>query len=483
MGYASMREFLQALEDSGELVRVRREIESPHEVFTIIWELAQRDDGPAAVLERVRGSQMPIAINLIGTLDRFAMACGFPRGLTPRELRDRYIEALQPRNWQQPRLVADAPCQEVVLTDDQVDLTRLPIFKWHPSDGGAYITLGTVITRDEKWGYNAAVYRMMLHDRRTTGVMCNIFQDAGIYNAKAKRGGALSVPAAVAIGGNPALYEAAVTKVPLHQSEYDFTSALLGQPLSLTRCRTNDLEVPADAEIVLEGEIRLDDPREEGPYGEWMGYHEESMTLHTFHCKAITMRRKPIYYTTIEGPLRGDAEIMRMIPQMATFTMSARERVTGFVDAWMPESGHNYTVVATIRKRYPAWGKQAIYQLLGMPYVGSSANIVIVTDDDIDPSNLEQVMWALSTRVDPAYDIITTAPIGGYPLNPAASARPSVYSGTGYTDVAFVGKLGIDATNKGPEEGRMRPASNTVLPLPEIQELVRANWSDYGFRR
>lgn len=476
-----MREFLAALEQAGELVRVRREVESPHEVFTILWELAERN-GPAAILERVRGSQMPLVINLIGTLDRFAMACGFPRGLSARELRDRYVDALQPSRWHQPERLREAPCQEVVLTGDDVDLGRLPIFQWHPDDGGAYLTLPVVITRDEKWGYNAAVYRMMLHGPRTSGVMCNIFQDAGIYNAKARRHGAHAVEAAVAIGCNPAVYQAAVTKVPLNRSEYDFAGGLLGGPLQVVRCKTVDLEVPADSEIVLEGEIRLDEPRMEGPYGEWMGYHEEGMMLPTFHCRAITARRDPMFYTTIEGPLRGDAEVMRMIPQIATFTESARERVTGFVDAWLPESGHNYTAVVTIRKRYPGWGKQAIYQVLGMPYVGSSANVVIVTDDDIDPSDLEQVMWALSTRVDPAYDIITTPPIGGYPLNPAASSRPSVYSPTGYTDVAFVGKLGIDATLKRPDEGRQRPLARPVLPLEEMRRLVRERWREYGFR-
>jgi len=311
--------------------------------------------------------------------------------------------------------------------------------------------------------------------------MCNIFQDQGIYLEKAKKAGKEKIPTAIAIGSDPSLYVAAVTKIPLSESEFTFASALRdGNPIEVVKCETVDLEVPATAEIILEGEISVTEKKLEGPYGEWMGYFEEEMLLPVFEIKCITHRRNPYYLTTIEGPAMGDAEILRMIPQISTFTVQARERITGFVDGWLPPSGRNYTAIISIRKRYPGWGKTAIYQAFSMPYIASSANCVIVTDDDIDITNPEEVIWVLSTRVDPHQDIIITPPIGGYPLNPAGSIRPIEFALTGRTDITMCSKIGIDATLKFEGENRTRPSAKVVKPKEEVLQKVITNWNKYG---
>jgi 4-hydroxy-3-polyprenylbenzoate decarboxylase len=477
----SLRDFMTVLEDRGDLVRVSESINSGHEIFSILWRLTEVQ-GPAVVFENVDGKGIPIVGNLFGTLDRFALACGFEPGLDIYEYRDLFLERLKVESWSKPHQVDHAPCQDVVLRGSDIDLSTFPILQWHPDDGGPYITLPIVITEDRHFGVNASIYRMMVHTKNETGMMCNIFQDQGIYLARARDAGRETLPCAVAIGMDPAVYVAAVTKIPIDASELDFAGSLRGgRPLEVVKAKTVDLMVPAQAEIVLEGHITTIETRSEGPYGEWMGYFEEEMMLPVFKVTAITHRRNPLFLTTIEGPPLGDAEMLRMIPQIATFTRLARERVTGCVDAWLPVSGRNYMVIISIKKRYPGWGKTAIYQTFALPYVASSANFVIVVDHDIDVRSTEEVIWALATRVDPVHDVIITPPMGGYALNPAASQREGRFPPTQATDIVLSSKIGIDATLKTPSEGRGRPSARVVKPRKDVYEHVMKNWRSYGF--
>ncbi len=478
--YNDLREYLSDLEKRGELVHVKEEIADGHEVFSIIWELGKRQ-GPAVILENVKGYNVPIVTNVFGTLDRFAMSCGFPRGLSVKQYRDLFMAQLDQSKWQKPRLVKSGPCKEVVLKGDEIDLGKFPILQWSPADGGAYITLPLVIAKDDKFGPNAGIYRMMVHDKKSTGIMCNIFQDQGIYYDRAKKKGLKSMPCAAAIGTDPSLYMAAGTKIPLGTDEFAFASALRnGAPVDVVKCETLDLEVPATAEIILEGEIFFDENKMEGPFGEWMGMFEEGMLLPVFNVKCITHRKNPLFLTTIEGPTLGDAEMLRMIQQCSTFTIQAKERITGCTAAWLPPSGRDFTAIIAIKKRYPGWGKEAIYQAFSLPYIASTCNIVIVTDDDIDISDPEEVIWALSTRVDPHQDVIITPPIGGYALNPAGSVRPVEFPQRGQTDITFRSLMGIDATTKWQGEGRTRPTAHPVKPQKEVLDRVIANWSKYG---
>jgi 4-hydroxy-3-polyprenylbenzoate decarboxylase len=478
-----MREFLDLLESRGDLTRVRRPIEEGHEIFSILWRLTEMGGGPAVVFENVAGGNIPVVGNLFGTLDRFALACGFQPGETIDAYRDLFLEKMNPDGWKKPVEVNSAPCQDVVLTGKDVDLYKLPILKWHPDDGGPYITMPLVIAEDPKWGVNASIYRMMVHSKNETGLMCNIFQDQGKYLARARQKGLKEMPCAVAIGVDPAVYAAAVSKIPLQASELDFASALRGgRPLEVVKAKTVDLKVPAQSEIVLEGHVTTIETRPEGPYGEWMGYFEEEMILPVFKVSAITHRTNPLFLMTIEGPEMGDAEVVRMIPQIASFTQQARSRVSGLVDAWIPPASRNYMVVVSIRKYHPGWGKTAIFQTFGIPFVAASANFVVVVDDDIDIRDPEQVIWALSTRVDPIHDVIIAPPTGGYVLNPAGNQRDLRFGDTQATDVVMRSKIGIDATIKTEAEGRRRPAAKVVRPRREMYERVLAEWTKYGFK-
>src|SRR3972149_4323279 len=174
MAFHDLREFLAVLEERGDLVRVKKEIQSGPEIYSIVWELNDRG-GPAVLFESVKGHTIPIATNLFGSMDRFALSCGFPPGRSAREYRDLFVKALDKSTWRAPRVVPTGPCKDVIVQGADVDLTKLPILQWHPLDGGPYITIGNVITKDPKLGQNSGVYRMMVHDSTTTGVMCNVF--------------------------------------------------------------------------------------------------------------------------------------------------------------------------------------------------------------------------------------------------------------------------------------------------------------------
>lgn len=480
MAYQDLREFLAHLEEVGELKRVKKEVDG-QEIFPIVWELCERK-GPAVLFENIKGQQYPVLAQTFGTLDRWALACGFPTGKTFKEYQKLFTETQNPSKWQKPVLVEEGPCQEVVMTGEEVDLNKLPILQWHPNDAAPYITMGICFIKDPDFGLNLGIYRMMMIDKKTTGISICMLQDSGIYAARAKKAGKKTIDCAVIIGSDPAIYEACITKLPPRSSELDYASALRGgEAVKVVKCKTVDIEVPATAEIVLEGKIHLDETVEEGPYGEWMGYHEEPMVTPIFKISCITHRKDPIFVTTCEGHAHSEGESMAIVNQYTNAQASLKRVVSGYVDSHFPPAGRRYTVIISIKKRYPGWGRQAIYQALSLPFTASSVNNVIIVDDDIDPSNWEEVLWALSTRVDPQRDIILTEPQGVYPFNPAARSRPMVYNESGYTDFAFCSKLGIDATLKNEFEGHMRPTPKPLKPPKEWWEKVKNNWQEYGF--
>ena len=226
--FYDLRSFLNTLEEKGDLVRVKEPINDGHEIFSILWRLTETA-GPAVIFENVVGYDIPVVSNIFGTLDRFALACGFPEGKSEKVYRDLFFSNVWIKpNGQTPKIVNTGPCKEVVLKGNDVDLNRMPILQWHPDDGGPYITLPIVITEDDKFGVNASIYRMMTHDKNSTGMMCNIFQDQIIYLSRARKKGLDSIPCAVAIGTDPSVYVGAVTKIPLNSNELVFSSALRG---------------------------------------------------------------------------------------------------------------------------------------------------------------------------------------------------------------------------------------------------------------
>ncbi len=480
--YKDLREFLKELEKRGEFTNLKKEVEDGFEVFNIIWRLNDLQ-GPA-FMAKIKGYDTPLVSNILGTLDRWALACGFPLGKTQFEYRDLFSQKVAAeKEWAEPELVSAAPCKDVILKGDEVNLTKFPILKWHPKDGGAFITLPIAVTRDDRFGKNAGIYRMMVLDKNKTTIMCVQLQDIGIHIGRAMAKKKETIPCSIAIGVDPSIVVAAATKLRLGQNEIAFASSLRGgEPVEVVKCETNDLEVPATSEIVLEGEISVTEREREGPLSEFTGYFEEPVVVNTFKVNCITHRKDPIYVMTVEGHRHSEGESVRLVPQMASFHEQCKGRISAFSNSYLPPSGRGCLAVISIRKRLPGWGKQAIFQAASIPYVAAAVNVIVVVDDDINPADVEQVMWSISTRVDPEKDVLILPPVGGIPSNPAAPVRPDVYASTGATDVSLCSKVGIDATLKmGPEEGRQRPSVIPVYPVNELMEKVKAQWKEYGF--
>lgn len=488
MAYRDLREFLSVLENRGELVRIPKELESGYEISALTWELADRL-GPA-VYFKAKGYDIPLVMNVHGTMERNCLGLGLEPKKTFKEnflaIRNRVAELLEDKSrWLKPVIVDQAPCQEVVLTGNEVNLFKLPVFKWSPLDGGPYITMTNVITKDpinSKFGQNTGMYRVMIHDERTTGIMCCATQDIGIHLARARAKGLKTMPVAIALGVDPVINIVSTTKMAsFADDEFELAGGLRGEPVEMVRAKTVDLLVPATAEIILEGELDIDPAhaRQEGPFAEWMGYYEEPMMLPQFHVTAITMRRDPIYQACILGHPNNEGEMIRMPVIQANNYNVLKRTVVGFREFWAPHKSRGYKVVVQISKRFPGWGKQAGLQAISTGQGMAAANYVVVVDEDIDIFDQEQVDWAIATRMDPAEDVIILPKVGVYPLNPAASARVDVDPVTGYTEYSYIGKMVIDATKKLPSENR-RPTTTPVKPDREALEKVKAAWEQYG---
>jgi 4-hydroxy-3-polyprenylbenzoate decarboxylase len=478
---ASIREFIEILDKKGQLLRVNRPV-SGEEAAAIIWELNERR-GPAVWFKSVNGSKVPMVANLFGEFSRMALALGLPENSTPKMIRDHYARVMREKEkWIKPIMADTGPCKEVILRGDEVDLTKFPIIKWAPHDGGPYITLNGTVSKDSELGRNIGMYRVHVINKNTTGIMALSMQDIGVHLARARQRGEDYLEVAVVIGMSPAQYCAATTKMgAVTEDEYDLSSTLSGKQDKLVRCETIDVDVPADAEIVIEGRLYHTELLQEGPYGEWMGYYEESMITPTFHVTCITHRKNPIYVTSSMGHQYGEGEVFRYLPIQSNLYNVLRNTVIGFRDCYLPIEGRGYRAVVQIKKRYPGWGKQAIYATLSAGYGCSSVNWVAVVDEDIDIYNPAEVYFAEATRVDPELDVIVFPGQGVYPLSPAARKRyeaKDLGHAQGFTEFAWCSKIGIDATIKNADELR-RPTPERVLPDIKTLKIVRENWESY----
>ncbi len=487
MAFNDLREFLGILEEKGELINLKKELKSGYEVSALAWELAERS-GPA-VQFYLKGYNIPIVMGIHGTLRRNCMALG----LEPREsdkenyyqIRNFMAEILESKDRRiKPVNVDKAPCQEVVVTGSEVDLLKLPVVKWNTMDGGPYITLTNVITRhmaSRQWLRNSGMYRVMIRDKTTTNVMCCTTQHIGIHAAIARQKGLETMPLAIALGVDPVINIVSTTKMSFGEDEFDCAGGIRGKPVEMVRCKTIDLDVPASAEIIIEGNLDLnpEDASIEGPFAEWMGYYEEPMILPQLHVTAITHRKDPLYATCIVGHAKNDGEVIRFPVIQANNYNNLKRIVAGFRDFVAPWNTRGYKVVVQVEKRYPGWGMQAALAALSTSQGFASANIAIAVSEDIDPWDQDQVDWAIATRVDPAIDVVILPPTGVYPLNPAASKRVDIDDETGYTEFSFVGKMAIDATKKLASENR-RATGISVVPDYQSLEFVRRNWKNYG---
>ena len=468
MAYRSLREFIARLESAGRLSRVSAPV-SPHLEMTEIQTRLIADEGPAVLFENVVGEDgarydMPVLVNLFGSVERVAWGMNRePGGL--REVGETLAFLRQPEppsGWREavemlpllntvramkPRTVGDGPVQEVVLTGDDIDLARLPIQTCWPGEPAPLITWPLVVTkgpsRSRIDNYNLGIYRMQVTGRDTT-----------LMRWLAHRGGAQQhrrwaaekrepLPAAAVIGADPGTILAAVTPVPDTLSEYQFAGLLRGRKVELVRAKTVPLEVPAEAEIVIEGHVSLDDHEDEGPYGDHTGYYNAVEPFPVFTVSAITMRRDPIYLSTYTGrppdepSILGEALNEVFIPLLV-------QQFPEIVDFWLPPEGCSYRIaVVSIKKAYAGHAKRVMMAVWSYLRQFMYTKWVIVVDDDIDARDWKDVMWAVSTRMDPARDITM---VENTPIDYLDFASPEPGLGA---------KIGLDATTKiGPETSR-----------------------------
>ena len=471
-----LREWIALLEREGELVRVDAEVD-PHLEVTEIVARTVRADGPALLFEHPKGSEHALLVNQFGSGRRMCLALGVERlddaaakladvleMQPPQSLGEklRGLKQLKSIADSPPRLVRKGASQEVVLRDDEVDLGRLPIQTCWPGDAGPFITLPAVITRDPRDGRrNVGMYRMQVLGPRATAMHWQLHKD-GRADYVAERG---RMEVAVALGLDPITAYAASAPLPKHIDELMFAGLLRGQAVDVVKGITVDLEVPAAAEIVLEGYVDQGELVAEGPFGDHTGYYTPAEPFPVFNVTAMTMRRDAIYPSIVVGkPPQEDGWLGKATERI--FLPAIRATVPEIVDYDLPIAGafHNCCIVS-IRKAYPGHARKVMHAIWGLGML-SLTKAVIVVDEHVDVHDYEQVTFYAGANVDPARDVVL-------------SEGPADHLDHATTRQFLSGKLGIDATAKGPTEGaREWPAE--IEMNAEIRELVDARWAEYG---
>jgi 4-hydroxy-3-polyprenylbenzoate decarboxylase len=494
MPYSSLREFIARLEAEGRLVRVSHPV-SPVLEMTEIQTRLLAEGGPAVLFDNVRrpdGSPygMPVLVNLFGTVER--VAWGMDR--EPAELRQigetlAFLKQPEPPGgWREalemfplvktvmamrPKTVTSAPCQEIVLTGDQVDLSALPIQSCWPGEPAPLITWPLVVTQGPKVGedkrdsFNLGIYRMQVTGRNTTLMRWLRHRGGAQHHQRWAKEKAEPLPAAVVIGADPGVILAAVTPVPDTLSEYQFAGLLRGRKVELVDCKTVPLKVPATAEIVLEGHVSLTEYGDEGPYGDHTGYYNSVEPFPVFTVSAITMRRDPIYLSTFTGRPPDEPSVLGEALN-EVFIPLLQQQFPEIVDFWLPPEGCSYRMaVVSIKKAYPGHARRIMMGVWSFLRQFIYTKFVIVVDDDINARDWKDVVWAMSTRMDPARDIMV---VENTPIDYLDFASPE--SGLG-------GKLGLDATNKLPPETHREWGRQIHMDQAVIDQVTR-NWAAYG---
>jgi 4-hydroxy-3-polyprenylbenzoate decarboxylase len=498
MAYSSLRDFIARLEAQGRLTRVKEPVSS-HLEMTEIQTRLLAEGGPAVLFETVvkpggGAYGMPVLVNLFGTVER--VAWGMSR--EPKDLRaiGETLAFLRqpepPGGWREafamlpllktvmamkPKTVGAAPCQEIVLTGAEVNLARLPIQTCWPGEPAPLITWPLVVTRgpsaarkkdgDPRDGYNLGIYRMQVIGKNQTLMRWLKHRGGAQHHARWKKEKNEPFPAAAVIGADPGTIIAAVTPVPDTISEYQFAGLLRGEKVELVECKTVPLLVPAAAEIVIEGHVSLDDYRDEGPFGDHTGYYNAVEPFPVFTASAITMRRDPIYLSTYTGRPPDEPSILGEALN-DVFVPLLTQQFPEIVDFWLPPEACSYRVaVVSIRKAYPGHAKRAMMAVWSYLRQFMYTKFVIVVDADIDARAWKDVVWAISTNVDPKRDVVV---IENTPIDYLDFASPE--SGLG-------SKMGIDATAKIPPETQRDWGRKIRMSDDVIAEVTR-KWAKYG---
>jgi 4-hydroxy-3-polyprenylbenzoate decarboxylase len=471
-----LRDWIALLEREGELVRIAAEVD-PYLEITEITDRVVKAGGPALLFEHPKDSRHPLFINQFGTERRMCLAFAVAKlddvaakladvleMQPPEGLREKVAGLMKLKSIadSRPKVVSGGACQEIVLTGDEVDLSRLPIQTCWPGDPAPFITLPAVITKSPDGVRNVGMYRMQVIDGRSTFMHWQMHKDGRADLLAAEDG---RIPVAVALGLDPVTAYSASAPLPHHIDELMVAGFLRGEAVELVKCKTIDLELPANAEIVLEGTVSKDDVGIEGPFGDHTGYYSHAEPFPIFRISALTMRRDAIYPSIVVGkPPAEDAWLGKATERI--FLPAVRMTLPEIVDYDLPVAGafHN-CVIVSIRKAFPGHAQKVMHALWGLGMLSLSKSVVVV-DEHVNVHDYEDVFFRVTANVDPKRDVLITEG----PLDHLDHAPGRQFYG---------GKLGIDATHKLPEEDA-RPWPEEIEMSADIKALVDRRWAEYG---
>jgi 4-hydroxy-3-polyprenylbenzoate decarboxylase len=480
MAYKDLREFMETLEKKGLLKRIKTEVSVELEI-TEILDRTVKNGGPALLFENVTGYDIPVLANAFGTMEQMCLALEVENLDDIGSRIQKLLEFEAPSGlWEgikkipeikeltsfAPKYVKSGSCKEVIRRDG-FSLDEFPVLKCWPEDGGRFITLPLVFTKNPETGkQNVGMYRMQVYDSKTTGMHWHIHKHGARDYADAGRNSD-KIEVAVAIGADPAIVYSATAPLPDNIEEMMFAGFLRRKNVELVKCETVDLYVPAHAEIILEGYVDAKERRTEGPFGDHTGYYSLADEFPVFHVTCITHRKNPVYHATIVGiPPMEDAYLGKATERI--FLPLMKTQLPEIVDVNLPVEAvfHNLCIVS-IKKRYPGHAKKVMFALWGMGQM-MFAKTIIVLDDDINVQDMGVVLWAVTTRMDPAQDVII---IDKAPTDTLDHASPLPNLGS---------KMGIDATRKGADEGFMREWPDALKMDENVRKRVDSIWNELG---
>jgi 4-hydroxy-3-polyprenylbenzoate decarboxylase len=479
MPYDDLRDFIRALDKSGELKRIPFEVD-PYLEITQFADRGVKHGGPALLFEKPKGD-IPVLINAFASMRRMEIALE----ATPDDVAGRIVELIEMRKPEGflgklkmlpkladlaaifPKTVSTGPCKENVRRE-KFSLDELPILHCWPQDGGRFITLPMVFSRNPDTGKrNCGCYRLQVFDGRTTGMHWQTHKQGAEHYRRLKAAGTTKrMDVAVAIGADPATMYSAILPLPPDLDEMMIAGFIRGKPVEMVKCETSDLEVPAHSEIVLEGYVELGELRREGPFGDHTGFYSLEDDYPVFHITCVTHRNKPIYATTIVGPPpMEDFYMGKAIERI--FLPLMRLQLPEIRDVSMPAEGifHNLILVA-IRKSYPGHARKVMHAIWGLGQAMFSKCIVVV-DEDVDVQNVSEVAWKALNNIDPERDI-------QFVLGPVDSLDHSSRLPN------YGSKMGVDATKKWPQEGFTRPWPDVIKMSEEVRQRVDGLWKKAG---
>jgi 4-hydroxy-3-polyprenylbenzoate decarboxylase len=489
LAYRDLRDFVKALEKAGELKRIKAEVDPVLEITEVTQRVARdlkrakNSVGPALLFERPKGSRYPLLVNTFGSVKRMTMAFevdeldevaarirGFLDTKSPQGLFDKIkmLPKLAELGSFFPKSVKDGACREVIHKGGDVNLFDFPILKCWPQDGGRFITFPLVFTKNPETGKrNVGMYRMQVYDERTTGMHWQTQKHGAEHFRRAREKNPDGrIPVSVAIGSDPATALAGMLPIPPDLDEMMLAGFLRREPVEMVACETNELEVPANAEIVLEGFVKLNEMRTEGPFGDHTGFYSLEGEFPVFHVECVTHKKDPIYLTTVVGPPPQEDFYMGYAVERV-FLPVMKMQYPEIVDVAMPAEGifHNLMIVA-IRKSYPGHARKIMNAIWSLGQA-MFTKVIVVVDHDVDVHNYSEVVWKALCALDPERDV-------QFSLGPTDTLDHA----SRLQD--FGSKMGIDATRKWASEGFARPWPDEIFMDEETKTRVAGMWKSLG---